>query len=95
MIANYPVMAIRPGSMGRPFPGIHAAIIDEQGNEIESPMTEGQLAVRPGWPSMFRTYWNDQDRYDSRFKHGWYLTGDKAKRDADGFFWFVGRDATT
>ena len=92
MIANYPVMPIRPGSMGRPFPGIHAAIIDEQGNEIESPMTEGQLAVRPGWPSMFRTYWNDQDRYDSRFKHGWYLTGDKAKRDADGFFWFVGRD---
>ena len=92
MIANYPVMPIRPGSMGRPFPGIHAAIIDDEGNEITSPMAEGQLAVKPGWPSMFRTYWNDQERYDSRFKNGWYLTGDKAKRDEDGYFWFVGRD---
>ena len=92
MIANYPVMPIRPGSMGRPFPGIHAAIIDDDGNEIEEPMAEGQLAVKPGWPSMFRTYWNDEERYNSRFKNGWYLTGDKAKKDADGFFWFVGRD---
>ena len=92
MIANYPSMPIRPGSMGRPFPGIHAAIIDDAGNEMTEPMAEGQLAVRPGWPSMFRTYWNDEERYDSRFKHGWYLTGDKAKRDADGYFWFVGRD---
>ena len=92
MIANYPSMPIRPGSMGRPFPGIHAAIIDDAGNEMTEPMAEGQLAVRPGWPSMFRTYWNDEERYDSRFQHGWYLTGDKAKRDADGYFWFVGRD---
>jgi acetyl-CoA synthetase len=92
MIANYPSMPINPGSMGRPFPGIYTAIIDEQGNEITNPMVEGQLAVRPPWPSMFRTYWNDQERYDSRFKNGWYLTGDKAKRDADGYFWFVGRD---
>ena len=92
MIANYPSMPIRPGSMGRPFPGIHAAVIDDEGNELTEPMAEGQLAVRPGWPSMFRTYWNDRERYDSRFKHGWYLTGDKAKRDADGYFWFVGRD---
>jgi acetyl-CoA synthetase len=92
MIANYPIMPIRPGSMGRPFPGIHAAIIDDEGNEVEEPMAEGQLAVKPGWPSMFRTYWNDQERYDSRFKNGWYLTGDKAKKDADGFFWFIGRD---
>ena len=92
MIANYPIMPIRPGSMGRPFPGIHAAIIDDEGNEIEEPMLEGQLAVKPGWPSMFRTYWNDEERYNSRFKNGWYLTGDKAKKDADGFFWFVGRD---
>lgn len=92
MIANYPSMPIRPGSMGRPFPGINAAIIDDDGNEIMTPMTEGQLAVKPPWPSMFRIYWNDQERYDSRFKNGWYLTGDKAKRDADGYFWFVGRD---
>ena len=92
MIANYPSMPIRPGSMGRPFPGIHAAIIDDAGNEMTEPMAEGQLALRPGWPSMFRTYWNDEERYDSRFQMGWYLTGDKAKRDADGYFWFVGRD---
>jgi acetyl-CoA synthetase len=92
MIANYPSMPIRPGSMGRPFPGIEAAIIDEQGNAIAEPMVEGSLALKPGWPSMFRTYWNDQERYDSRFQHGWYITGDKAKRDEDGYFWFVGRD---
>ena len=92
MIANYPILPIRPGSMGKPFPGIYPAIIDDEGIEIEEPMVEGQLAVRPGWPSMFRTYWNDQERYDSRFKNGWYLTGDKAKKDADGYFWFVGRD---
>jgi acetyl-CoA synthetase len=92
MIANYPSMAIRPGSMGRPFPGIHAAIIDDEGNEIGEPMTEGALAVKPVWPSMFKTYWNDTERYESRFQHGWYITGDKAKRDEDGYFWFVGRD---
>ncbi|MCH2524647.1 MAG: AMP-binding protein, partial [Dehalococcoidia bacterium] len=92
MIANYPILPIRPGSMGKPFPGVYPAIIDDEGTEIEEPMVEGQLAVRPGWPSMFRTYWNDQERYDSRFKNGWYLTGDKAKKDADGYFWFVGRD---
>ena len=92
MIANYISMPVRPGSMGRPFPGITAAILDKDQNEITEPMQEGQLALKPGWPSMFRTYWNDQERYDSRFKNGWYLTGDKAKRDADGYFWFVGRD---
>ncbi|MCP4702230.1 MAG: acetate--CoA ligase [Gammaproteobacteria bacterium] len=91
MITNYPSMPIRPGSMGRSFPGIHAAIIDDEGNELD-PMVEGQLALKPPWPSIFRTYWNDQERYDSRFKNGWYLTGDKAKQDADGYFWFVGRD---
>ncbi len=92
MIANYPSMPIRPGSMGRPVPGIDAAILDDDGREIAEPLIEGQLALRPGWPSMFRTYWNDQERYDSRFHDGWYLTGDKAKRDAEGYFWFVGRD---
>ena len=71
------------GLVGRPFPGIDAAIIDEQGNEITEPLVEGSLAVKPPWPSMFRTYWNDEERYNSRFQHGWYITGDKAKRDAD------------
>jgi acetyl-CoA synthetase len=92
MIANYQSMPIRPGSMGRPFPGIDAAIIDEEGQEISEPDEEGALALRPGWPSMFRTYWNDEDRYNARFKNGWYITGDRAKRDADGYYWFVGRD---
>ncbi len=90
LIANYPVQEIRPGSMGRPFPGIAPAIIDDEGNELP-PGDEGNLAVRPGWPSMFRTYWNNRELYESRFRNGWYITGDRARRDADGFFWFVGR----
>jgi len=90
LIANYPAQDIRPGSMGRPFPGIEPAIIDDDGNELP-PGEEGNLAVRPGWPSMFRTYWNNRELYDSRFRNGWYITGDRARRDADGYFWFVGR----
>ncbi len=92
MIANYPCLPIRPGSMGKPFPGIEAAIIDDEFHEITEPMREGQLAVKHPWPSMMRTYWNDKERYDSRFKGEWYITGDRAKRDADGYFWFIGRD---
>jgi acetyl-CoA synthetase len=90
MIANYPSMEIRPGSMGRPFPGIYPAIIDDEGNEV-APGEEGDLAVKPGWPSMFRTYWHREELYDSRFKNGWYITGDRARMDTDGYFWFVGR----
>jgi acetyl-CoA synthetase len=90
MIANYPALDIRPGSMGRPFPGIEPGIIDEEGNVV-APGEEGDLAVRPGWPSMFRIYWNKKEMYDSRFKNGWYITGDRARMDADGYFWFVGR----
>ncbi len=90
LIANYPAMDIRPGSMGRSFPGIEPAIIDDDGNELP-PGEEGDLAVRPGWPSMFRTYWNNRELYESRFRNGWYITGDRARRDADGYFWFVGR----
>ena len=92
MIANYPSMPIRPGSMGRAFPGIEPAILDDQGKEVAAPDVEGSLVLKPGWPSMFRTYWNDEDRYQARFQHGWYITGDRAKRDSDGYFWFVGRD---
>ena len=80
MIANYPSLPIRPGSMGKPFPGIEPAIIDDNFEEITEPDREGQLALKPGWPSMFRTYWNDQERYDSRFQGGWYITGDRAGR---------------
>jgi acetyl-CoA synthetase len=90
MIANYPALGIRPGSMGRPFPGTEPGIIDEEGN-LMPPGEEGNLALRPGWPSMFRVYWNKQEMYDSRFQNGWYITGDRARMDADGYFWFVGR----
>jgi acetyl-CoA synthetase len=96
MIANFASMDIRPGSMGKPLPGIEAAIVrhDKDGGTavvIDESNIEGELALRPGWPSMFRGYWNEPERYAKCFAGGWYLTGDLARRDADGYFWFVGR----
>lgn len=95
MIANYATMAIRPGSMGKPMPGIEAAIVNKTpAGKIEvvtAPDTQGELALRPGWPSMFRAYLNEPERYQKCFADGWYLSGDLAKRDADGYFWFIGR----
>ena len=95
MIANFAAMDIKPGSMGRELPGIDAAIVarrpDGTVHAIEEPMTAGELALRPGWPSMFRGYVNEPERYEKCFADGWYLTGDLAMRDADGYFWFVGR----
>ncbi len=95
MIANYLAMDIRPGSMGRPLPGIEAGIVRRAGVKAVEEITEfgvqGELALRPGWPSMFRGYLNDEQRYRKCFVSGWYLTGDLARRDADGYFWFVGR----
>ena len=90
MIANYPVQDIKPGSMGRPFPGTKAGIVDDNFNELPDGK-EGNLALRPGWPSMFRTYWKKDELYQSRFKNGWYITGDRARRDEEGYYWFVGR----
>jgi len=90
-IANYPVQDIRPGSMGRPLPGVTAAILDDRCEQELPPGQEGHLALKAGWPAMFRAYWNRQDLYDSRFMNGWYITGDRATRDEDGYFWFVGR----
>ena len=90
MIANYPIQDIKPGSMGRPFPGIKAGIVDDSFNELPHGK-EGNLALRPGWPSMFRTYWKKDELYQSRFKNGWYITGDRARRDEEGYYWFVGR----
>jgi acetyl-CoA synthetase len=93
MIANRPGMTVRPGSMGQPMPGIEAGIV-ERG---EAGLTElgtgqvGELALRPGWPSMMRAYLHEKARYDKCFADGWYLSGDLALRDADGYFWFVGR----
>ena len=95
MVANYASMDIRPGSMGRPLPGIHAAIIrvkdDGSIEEIIDPDVQGELALRPGWPSMFRGYWNEPERYRKCFVGDYYLTGDLARRDRDGYYWFVGR----
>ncbi len=90
-IANYPVQDIRPGSMGRPFPGVIASILDDTYEKELSPGEEGHLALRAGWPSMFRTFWNQQELYESKFHNGWYITGDRATMDEDGYFWFVGR----
>ncbi len=94
LIANYPSMDIRPGSMGRPIPGVEAAILDENYQELPAGV-EGHLVIRPGWPAMFRTYWKNEPLYQSRFQNGWYITGDRARRDEDGYFWFVGHNDDT
>jgi acetyl-CoA synthetase len=94
MIANYAAMDIRPGSMGRPLPGIEAAIVHRRGREVDvvdEPDTQGELALRPGWPSMFRGYLGEPERYAKCFAGGYYLTGDLAARDRDGYYWFIGR----
>ena len=95
MISNFAGMDIRPGSMGRPLPGVEAALL-ERGPDGRARVTdghvrmidcgEGELALRPGWPSMFRGYLHEKERYTKAFVDGWYLTGDVARRDADGYF---------
>lgn len=94
MIANSAAMDVKPGSMGKPLPAIKAAIVEVIGDTvcvIDTPMEVGQLALKPGWPSMFRGYLHEDARYAACFKGGWYLTGDLVKRDDDGYYWFVGR----
>jgi acetyl-CoA synthetase len=98
MIANTPAFDIKPGSMGRPLPGIDAAIVKRQEDGsvvvIEESDVEGELALKRGWPSMFRAYLNNEERYRKCFAgtdNEWYLSGDLARRDADGYYWFVGR----
>ncbi|MGY1735051.1 acetate--CoA ligase [Geodermatophilus sp. SYSU D00684] len=102
MIANLAATEIRPGSMGRPLPGVQAAVVARDDEDrpvvrdgaavlVTDPDVEGELALRPGWPSMFRGYLHEQERYRRCFAGGWYLTGDLVRRDADGYYWFVGR----
>jgi acetyl-CoA synthetase len=94
MIANFRAMEIRPGSMGRPLPGIEAVIVQRRKDgTVEQLKADqvGELALRPGWPSMFRAYLHEEERYRKCFAGGWYLTGDLARQDADGYFWFIGR----
>lgn len=93
VITNYPGMKIKPGSMGKPFPGITATVIDTETYEpINQPGKIGLIALKPGWPAMMRTYWNNEETYQKKFKNGWYLPGDRSSIDGEGYFWFVGRD---
>ena len=94
LIANRPGLPIKPGSMGQPVPGIEAALVrrtDDGVALVQGAGEEGELAIREGWPSMFRGYLHEQERYAQCFVQGWYLTGDLATRDEDGYYWFVGR----
>ncbi len=93
MISNYPGMKIKPGSMGKSFPGITGAVINTHTYEpITEPGVIGLIAFRPGWPAMMRAYLNNEETYKNKFKNGWYLPGDRARLDSDGYFWFIGRD---
>jgi acetyl-CoA synthetase len=95
MVANLPGAEIAPGSMGRPVPGVEAAVVRQTGPDsieiVDAAGVEGELALKPGWPAMFRGYLGDEERYRRCFAGGYYLTGDLVRRDADGRFWFVGR----
>lgn len=93
MIANTAAMDIKPGSMGKPLPGITAGIVEREGDTVRELAAGeiGELALRPGWPSMMRAYLHEDARYAKCFAGGWYLTGDLAMRDADGYYWFIGR----
>lgn len=90
LIVNIPSMEMRPGSMGKPIPGVEAAIVDNEGNELP-PNQMGNLAIKKGWPAMMRKVWNNQSKFESYFVNGWYVSGDSAYMDEDGYFWFQGR----
>ncbi|MCG5103297.1 acetate--CoA ligase [Oceanobacillus alkalisoli] len=90
LIVNLQCNEIRPGSMGKPIPGIEASIIDHEGNELP-PNQMGNLAIKAGWPAMMRQIWNNPGKFESYFINGWYISGDSAYRDEDGYFWFQGR----
>jgi len=93
MLTNFPGMKIKPGSMGKPFPGITAAILDPKSFEpIDEPGKPGLIGFKPDWPALMRNYWNNEETYNKKFKNGWYLSGDRSSIDKDGYFWFVGRD---
>ncbi len=95
MIANFAALPVRPGSMGLPLPGVEAAIARRTRGGglalVDEPAAQGELVLRPGWPSLFRGYLGEEERYRKCFRAGWYLSGDLARRDRDGYYWFVGR----
>jgi len=91
LIANLPCLPVKPGSMGKPLPGIHAAIVDEEGQEVAIGQL-GKLVVRPGWPAMLRSIWRNPEKYQEYFRiPGWYTSGDNAWKDEEGYYWFIGR----
>ncbi len=93
VISNFPGMEVKPGSMGKAFPGIEATVVDPINYEpVTTPGAAGLIALKPGWPSLIRGYWKNPTGYGAKFKNGWYLTGDRASIDKDGYFWFMGRD---
>jgi acetyl-CoA synthetase len=93
MISNFPGMKVKPGSMGKPFPGITSVLLDPK---TFQPISEhgkvGLIAFQPGWPAMMRSPWTNKEKYEEKFVNSWYLPGDRANMDKDGYFWFVGRD---
>ena len=95
MLANFISEHVKPGSMGQPLPGIKAGIVevDDKGHltEVTASNKTGELAFKKGWPSMFRDYLHETKRYQDCFNDDWYLSGDLAYKDDDGYFWFVGR----
>jgi acetyl-CoA synthetase/medium-chain acyl-CoA synthetase len=93
VLANYRCMPIKPGSMGKPTPGFDVTVIDDDGNEVP-PKAEGHVAIRvkPTRPvGLFKEYWREPEKTKSVYVKDYYLTGDKAYRDEDGYFFFVGR----
>ena len=91
LVANLPCVAVKPGSMGKPLPGVYVTVVDDEGNELK-PGQLGRLVVRPGWPSMLRQVWRNEEKYKEYFKiPGWYFSGDNAWKDDEGYLWFVGR----
>ena len=93
VITNFPGMPIKPGSMGKPFPGMTATVLNLKTYEpVNQAGVAGLIALRPGWPSQVRGYWNNEKGFKGKFRNGWYLCGDRASIDADGYFWFMGRD---
>ena len=90
LIANTPDLEIRDGSMGKPLPWITADVVDDNGKPVGENQ-EGNLVIKPPWPSMMRTVWQNEEKYHSYFANDWYISGDRAKKDNDGYFWFVGR----
>ncbi len=92
LVTNFPGMLVKDGSMGKPFPGITVAVLDDNHVPIDEIEVPGKLAIKPPWPSMFREYWKRPDAYQSKMINGWYITGDRARIDEDGYFWFEGRD---